>query len=370
MKNILIVYPQIINPQTGGQVYDFSFIKLLEQYKNNRYNIMYLLDKDIKAKTKLGFILKYLKKIKYMSRFDFIITNSRLYPRLLLCFLFLRNCKVILLHHHFNFMAQYNALNKIIHKFFELRFINLSTIVIAASKYTEINTKKFCPSVIVSHIDTSFEKKINQELKKDLNINNKPITLLYVGAVIKRKGIEYLMKMALYLKNKNYSFKLVIAGECSDSKYLKKCFKIIDRYSLHNHLEFMGRISNTELEQLYIKSSIFVFPSLHEGYGRVIIEAMSYSMPVIGFNNSAMPYTINEGVNGFLVKNKDSNGFNNQVELLMNSSDLYKYLSKNAFNTYLEAHSERDFENEVSAFIDELILYSENKKMFQSISWK
>ncbi|GHV79560.1 hypothetical protein AGMMS49944_13510 [Spirochaetia bacterium] len=267
-------------------------------------------------------------------------------------------------------MAQYNALNKIIHKFFELRFINLSTIVIAASKYTEINTKKFCPSVIVSHIDTSFEKKINQELKKDLNINNKPITLLYVGAVIKRKGIEYLMKMALYLKNKNYSFKLVIAGECSDSKYLKKCFKIIDRYSLHNHLEFMGRISNTELEQLYIKSSIFVFPSLHEGYGRVIIEAMSYSMPVIGFNNSAMPYTINEGVNGFLVKNKDSNGFNNQVELLMNSSDLYKYLSKNAFNTYLEAHSERDFENEVSAFIDELILYSENKKMFQSISWK
>lgn len=61
---------------------------------------------------------------------------------------------------------------------------------------------------------------------------------------------------------------------------------------LEDVVSFSGRVSDEELRNYYSKAYCFVLPSLLEGYGMVLIEAMSYGLPVIAFNNSAIPFTL------------------------------------------------------------------------------
>jgi glycosyltransferase involved in cell wall biosynthesis len=351
MKNFLIIYPQIDSPMSGGQVYDFKFFKQLEILNKN--HTTYLLDKDIGGKSLFDFIIKYILKLPYIMKFDIIVTNGRLYPRLTFCFLFLFFLKkeIILLHHHFNFMVQKKSFKRILHKLTEIFFIRHSTFVVAASRYTKENVNKYCPLVKIRHIDTAFTVK-----KKFSVLNKKRARLLYVGSIIERKGIIHLLELAFHLKKKNYDFHITIAGEITDNVYYEKLTKKMMIYGLYSDVTFTGRISQKYLEELYEESSIFVFPSYHEGFGRVLVEAMAFSLPVVAFNNSAIPYTVINGVNGLLADNKNGKEFNKKVEMLLSDENLLEKLRKNAFDTYQNCHSENDFNREVSEFINELIM--------------
>lgn len=79
---------------------------------------------------------------------------------------------------------------------------------------------------------------------------------------------------------------------------------LVHLYGLEDVVTFVGRISDEELKSYYSRAYCFVFPSLLEGYGMVLIEAMSYGLPVIAFDNSAIPFTVKNDRNGILVRIK------------------------------------------------------------------
>lgn len=110
---------------------------------------------------------------------------------------------------------------------------------------------------------------------------------LFVGSILKHKNIARLVQAFARLDTDN---KLVIAGACKDTKYLDDLFKIAAGLELsETRMQYLDYVADEDLPSLYNGAVSYLLPSLHEGFGVPIIEAMACGTPVITSNCSAMP---------------------------------------------------------------------------------
>ena len=131
-------------------------------------------------------------------------------------------------------------------------------------------------------------------LQKDYNSNRKklPIKLLFVGSLSQQKGIANLFN-AVSAFGKSVSLTLVGRRPRLDCSALNK------ELSKHHWIPSM---SHHKILQIMREHDVLVFPTLFDGFGLVISEAMSQGTPVIATYNSAGPDLIEHGKNGWLVK--------------------------------------------------------------------
>lgn len=113
--------------------------------------------------------------------------------------------------------------------------------------------------------------------------------ILSVGTIEPRKNFKTLIR-AFDLLKKKYKFKnlkLVIAGKTGWKS--EETFDIYNNSKNKENIIFTGEISDYDLVQLYNMASIFVYPSIFEGFGFPVLEAMSCGLPVIASNTSSIP---------------------------------------------------------------------------------
>ena len=130
------------------------------------------------------------------------------------------------------------------------------------------------------------------ELKNRFAINEEYV--LNVGGIHERKNIVKLVHAFAGLVNhRGYSGKLLITGNVSGAPYQRKMKKICDasvrETGMENRIVFTGYVSEQELDSLFRMAGILIYPSLYEGFGMPILEAMKMGLPVITSNITAMP---------------------------------------------------------------------------------
>ncbi len=169
--------------------------------------------------------------------------------------------------------------------------------------------------VVPNSIDIDFFREQNpqiiQNLKNEYNIKNKRI-ILFVGRLVKYKGIEYLLK----------AMKTVI------STFKNSCLLIVGDGPLRNNLEylssdmnlksnifFVGNVNNRILRNIYRIADLFVLPSISnsEGFGIVLLEAMVHAKPVVASNVGGIPHIVKNGFNGLLVAPRDYKELANRI---------------------------------------------------------
>jgi glycosyltransferase involved in cell wall biosynthesis len=259
-----------------------------------------------------------------------------------------RKIKIIVYHHHFNYYTQTGIL-KYIHKFFELLFLKIIDTTIIPSPYVKDEMTNVLPKSNYKYIEIGFD--LNPYFEKDKIKVNK---LLYVGTVERRKGIHHLIYLAEFLIKQKIECHIDIVGSLSDTFYVESVKKMINDNRLNEYITLWGRVDANELEALYKQSDVFVFPSSHEGYGMVLIEALSYGLPVIAFNNSAIPYTIKNYFNGLLASEGDTKDFCNKVKEILSDEDLWDKLRQNACQSTLKTHTLQHMQNDMKQFINGL----------------
>ena len=111
---------------------------------------------------------------------------------------------------------------------------------------------------------------------------------MYVGNLEPRKNIDVLIKAFAALKKEtDLDYHLVIAGQ--KGWLYESIFKTVEALGISRYITFTGYISIEDKSALYKNASLFVYPSLYEGFGIPILEAMSSGVPVICSNTSSMP---------------------------------------------------------------------------------
>jgi glycosyltransferase involved in cell wall biosynthesis len=109
--------------------------------------------------------------------------------------------------------------------------------------------------------------------------------VLFVGAIQRRKNIARLVKA---FENMPAGWRLTLAG-ATDGFEAAPELRAVEDSPRKRDIELLGYVSNAALESLYARASIFAFPSLDEGFGIPVLEAMAHQIPVITSNCSALP---------------------------------------------------------------------------------
>ncbi len=128
------------------------------------------------------------------------------------------------------------------------------------------------------------------KVKHKYGIKNKYI--LYVGNIEPKKNLIRLIEAFFQLRNSITGYNLVITG--GKSWFFDHVFQKVNELNLQKEVIFTGYISDEELPALYNGADIFIFPSLYEGFGIPVIEAMACGTPVITSNVASLPEVVGE----------------------------------------------------------------------------
>lgn len=139
-----------------------------------------------------------------------------------------------------------------------------------------------------------------------------PLKLLFVGGLSQRKGIAYLFAA---VESFGRDVELTIVGR----KASEDCKPLNDALSRH---KWIPSVSNAAVLELMRQHDVLVFPSLFEGFGLVITEAMSQGTPVITTERTAGPDLITNGEDGWVIEGGSTSALKAAIERLVNNRDL------------------------------------------------
>ncbi|MFY9457878.1 MAG: glycosyltransferase family 4 protein [Candidatus Spechtbacterales bacterium] len=149
--------------------------------------------------------------------------------------------------------------------------------------------------------------------------------ILTVAVLSPIKNIEILIEAFAKIHEQFAGFRLIIAGEGPSLENLKLKVK---NEKLEDIVIFTGRLSLGEVREAMKDCYVFVLPSLSEGFGRVLIEAMALSKPVIASNVGGIPEIVKDGENGFLIEPKDTALLAEKLSLLLGDEVLARSMGK------------------------------------------
>ena len=252
----------------------------------------------------------------------------------------------MVVHHHFMY-REFTGFKRWLYKKCEWRFLRLASMLIIPSPYVYAEITKQIPEAKVLLWKIPFEQS--------RKFYPSPIkgNLTFTGTIEHRKGLHFLIESLRVLKSKGVEYNLKIIGKTVDNTYRERLETIISEHSLN--VEFTGFISKEEKEKLLSETDIFVFPSLLEGFGMVLVEAQVYALPIISFDNSAMPFSVFNNINGFTVPTGDYKAFAEAIITLMENRQLRDNFGKAAFENSKRQNTQQNLIKEVASYLEPLI---------------
>ena len=152
--------------------------------------------------------------------------------------------------------------------------------------------------------------------------------IIFVGRLIKCKGIPFLVKGFEQIMNNNINAKLFLVVDGEEEKKLKE---YVSELNVKQHVFFLGYRSSP---QAFIRNAnLLVLPSNEEGFGRVLLEAMDVGTPVIGTRIGGIPEIIEHGTNGLLVDYGDIEALKKSIIEILEDKLLRKKLIQGGYET-------------------------------------
>ena len=194
-------------------------------------------------------------------------------------------------------------------------------------------------------IERFFKKDIDRakvkKLRQNLGIQNDDFVILFVGRIGKEKSVDVLIDGQVLISRKYPRAKLVIVGDGPDIEQFKKRVK---RLKLSDNVIFVGKVPWEEVPYYYNIADVFVTASKTETQGLTVIEAMAASLPVVAVLDDAFKNTIEDGVSGYLFK--DRRDYQKKIMMLLENPDVLAQMSEEAFKR-AEPHSTKYFAQNV-----------------------
>ena len=223
--------------------------------------------------------------------------------------------------------------------------LNLSDQIIVASSFAakslELHNFKKKPNIkiIPYGIDCPKEKIINKRKK------NETFKIFFAGRPTLSKGIQYVIEST---KQLDFPWQIEIAGSIPENP--DKISKKMSLFFNDKRCKFLGQISNLEVFERMKKCHVFLFPSLFEGFGQVLLESIHCGLPIITTNNTAGCDLIEDNKNGFLTPIRDINKTTKILNNLYRDDELRKSIAENAYSK-IHKYSWKNYQKELTKII-------------------
>ena len=258
---------------------------------------------------------------------------------------------IFLIHPEF-----YNPIDVQIYKSKSAYAVKNSQIVISISESTKNDVLKFFNinkdkiKVVYQSYNPIFSKTLPEKVK--LNVKQKynlpDSFILYVGTVEPRKNILTVIK-AMHFYNIDYP--LVIVGR-HKKHYFKEIAKFIQGKKIVKNLFFQTNVDFNDLPAIYQQATVFIYPSLYEGFGIPVIEAQQSGVPVITSNISSLPEAA--GPHSITVNPLDIDQIANALIVLLNDEEKRKTMIASGYE-YVKRFSDKNFADQLMQVYQEVV---------------
>ncbi len=201
------------------------------------------------------------------------------------------------------------------------KYSNKVDIVTAPSEFT-LNVFKelgYFKNSQFYHISNSMELDLdytNELIYKKYEIIDKNVKFIFVGDLSEKKGIDKLLEV--FCKNKNNNITLTVCGKGKLKEY------VIGKSNEDKRIIYKGQLNREKLDKELIKSDVLIIPSMwEEPFGRVVIEANKFGLPVIGSSKGGIKEILLHTKSGELFK--DINELENLIVYFSIRSNIKKY---------------------------------------------
>jgi len=198
------------------------------------------------------------------------------------------------------------------------------------------NTKEQVLQQLISNYKTKIEivyPGIDRSRKLSTERNykqKKKWNFICVGSIIERKGYHILIEALAQLKD--ISFTCHIVGIIENKTYYQNLIKTINKRNLNESIMFTGFIPEGDLHALYRTSDIFILPSLHEGYGIVLGDALCQGLPIIATDVGGVSEIIVDNHTGLIITPGKADELADALRKIVGNSRLAEALSRNALD--------------------------------------
>ena len=183
----------------------------------------------------------------------------------------------------------------------------------------------YASNVIIKEQDYEEEEK----LRGRLGIGTRKV-ILYVGRLVKQKGIEYLIEAFAKLKEERDDITLIIVGEGESRSELELLSKNLN---VEDSVCFTGFVENSNLPSYYCLCNVCVVPSITYGkadiWVRTVNDAMGAGKPVIATGAVGAAFDmVKDGINGFIVPERDSEALYKAIKKIISEPELAKSMGE------------------------------------------
>jgi len=230
--------------------------------------------------------------------------------------------KTIATYHHLEPKGKLkNSLNK--------KLANSFTHIIAVSEFTKrqivksygVSTERI--SVIYNGVSPKYFSNSGQNALFDNGQTKDKTILLFIGSLIERKNLFFLIDVLKTLTSDFPDILLFICGSgYPNDDYETRLKDYVKSHKMDKNVIFTGKIPEEQKVDYYCQCDIYVHPSLLEGFGLSVAEAMACGKSVVASNTGSLREIIEDGETGFLADPKDVRDFSDKIKVLLRDKDL------------------------------------------------
>jgi glycosyltransferase involved in cell wall biosynthesis len=156
-------------------------------------------------------------------------------------------------------------------------------------------------------------------------------SILYAGVLTPLKGVHHLVNAFVPVAKEFPEARLVVVGQEENESYAAELKEQVKRFDLDGRAQFVGAMPQAALAAWMRRARVFVLPSVSEGLGRVVVEAMATGTPVIGSNVGGIPDMVKHGATGFLVRPGDEKELTEKIRWVLKNPDKAREMGNRAY---------------------------------------
>lgn len=294
------------------------------------------------------------------NQFDLLIQDELNHPSLIFANQEKHFYPVISLVHHLQCSELRPAWQNVFYRAIEKKYLQSVDGFIFNSKTTKQVVNSLIgdgkPSIVAYPPTDRFgnaisEHEIIERAKTD------QLSILFLGNVIERKGLDTLLEAMLLLRRDgNSPFYLNVIGSLnSEPEYARKMQQKVEVSGLKLNVFFHGALNEEPLIKKLRQAHVLVVPSSYEGYGIVYLEGMGFGLPSIGTTAGAAGEIISDGIDGFLIKPGDSDLLAARLKSLNEKRGVLIQMSLAARDRYLRQPKWEESARQIREFLTKRI---------------
>lgn len=219
-----------------------------------------------------------------------------------------------------------------------------ANIITANTKYLADKVEQLgCPTnklkIVPVGVDTNYFNSISASKN-----TNSVLHLVNVGRLDPVKGQKYLIEIVHQIIKKGVEIHLSIVGEGEERNNLEQ---LIIKYNLSKYVQLLGKKTQSEIKEIYLKADLYVFAAVplqdgrRETQGLATLEAQACGLPVIAYDSGGIKYTIQNNKTGFLFDEFEIDKIVDKLLFLNENRAVIQDMSNNCFKFVEENYSQK-----------------------------